>query len=94
MDGGSGYAAIPAGSGTSAVVVKAAPGKLVRVIVITLGTAAMSFYDNPAAASGTVIFAVPASAPAGTVYELLIPATAGICAGVVSNSPAVVVTFY
>jgi hypothetical protein len=53
MDGGSGYAAIPAGSGTSAVVVKAAPGKLVRVIVITLGTAAMSFYDNPAAASGT-----------------------------------------
>jgi len=92
--GGRLTAAVAAGVGTAAVVVKANPGRLCKITVTTLGTAALSFYDNAAAASGTVLFTIPASAAVGTIYDVQMPAAAGIVAGQVSNSPAVTVSYY
>jgi len=92
--GGKSTAAVAAGVGTAAVVVKASAGRLCRVLVTTVGTAAMSFYDNASAASGTVIGAIPASAAVGTLYSWDMPAANGIVAGQVNNSPAVTVSYY
>ena len=66
-------------TGTGAV--KAAPGRLVKIVVTTaLSAAAVTVYDNASAASGTVLFVIPASTPAGTVYDVNLPALAGIYA--------------
>lgn len=89
--GGVSYVSITA---ASAGVVKAAAGRLVKVIVIALGTAAVSIYDNSTAASGTVIFTVPASAATGTIYPVDIPTISGIYVGGGANSPALLCTIY
>jgi hypothetical protein len=61
--GGDKTLAVAAGaSGT--VVVKAGPGRLCRVLITTAGSAVMNFYDNPSAASGTIIGAIPATGQA------------------------------
>ena len=66
-------------TGTAAV--KAAPGRLVKAIVTTaLSAAAVTVYDNASAASGTVLFTIPASAAAGSVYDIQLPAVNGIYA--------------
>lgn len=91
-DGGTLTAAVAAGAG-GAGVVKAAAGRLCRIIVTTLGTAAMTFYDNASAASGTALFVIPASAAAGTIYNLQMPAANGIYAGGAANTPAVTVAY-
>lgn len=78
----------------TAVAVKASAGRLCKVIVITSGTAAVSIYDNASAASGNVLFTVPASAAVGSVYALDIPATAGIYVGGTTNTPALNCTYF
>ena len=62
-------------------VVKASPGRLCKVTVTTvLSAAAITFYDNASAASGTVLAVIPASAAVGTVYDFQISAVNGIYA--------------
>lgn len=66
------YTAIPA-------VVKAAPGRLLKVIVTTTtagGT--ITVYDNASTNSGTILLVIPTGATAGTVYDLMLPAANGI----------------
>jgi hypothetical protein len=59
--------------------VKAAPGRLVRVVVTTVtATAVTTIYDNASAASGTPLFVVPIGAAVGTVYPVDLPAVNGI----------------
>lgn len=59
--------------------VKAAPGRLVKVVVTTVtATAAITIYDNASAASGTPLLVIPAAAGAGTVYDVQMPAANGI----------------
>lgn len=66
-------------TGTGAV--KGSAGRLLKISVTTgLSAAAVTIYDNPSAASGTVLFVIPASAPAGSVYDVNLPAVNGIYA--------------
>jgi hypothetical protein len=59
--------------------VKAAPGRLVRVVVTTVtATAVTTIYDSNGAVSGTPLFVVPIAAPVGTVYAVDLPALVGI----------------
>lgn len=73
-------------------VVKATSGRLCHVLVTTVGTAALLFYDNASAASGTIIGALPASAPIG-LYPFFMPAHTGIYCGGGINTPAVTVSY-
>lgn len=72
-------------------VVKNAPGTLWSATVTTLGTAALSIYDNASTNSGTILLTIPASAPVGTVYQWNSgqPAANGITSAGVLNCPAV-----
>ena len=74
-------------------VVKASAGFLAKVIVISSGSAVSPFYDNPSAASGNILFELPASPTIGTVYTVQIPATTGIYCGGGTNSSAVTVLY-
>jgi hypothetical protein len=89
--GGSAY--VPCTAAT-ATVVKAAPGRLCKVIVVATGTAAVSIYDNASAASGNILFTVPAAAATGSIYDLHITATAGIYVGGTTNTPALNCTYF
>lgn len=91
-DGGNDMATIAAGT-VANTVVKTGTGRLCKVIVTTLGTAAMTFYDNASTTSGTVIGYIPASAAAGTVYNFNFPHSNGIVASGNANNPAVTITF-
>ncbi len=86
-------APVAAGVGIAAVVIQAKGGMLKKVIVIAAGTAAISLYDNAAAAAGTVLLTIPANTVAGTIYDLNEPVQNGITAGQVNNSPALEVTY-
>lgn len=90
--GGTATTGITAGA-SGAAAVKASPGRLCRIIVTTLGTAVLNFYDNTNAATGTIIGSVPASAAAGTMYDVQLPGAVGIYAGGATNTPAVTVGY-
>lgn len=92
--GGGAYKAVAAGTGAGNVVVSAVPGRLVKIVVVTTNTAAISLYDNASTNSGTVLFTVPANAGSGTIYSLDIPTVNGIVAAQVNNSPTLIVTYY
>jgi len=89
--------AAPVASGTGNTVIKASPGTIVTVVVTTTGTASAgtttNFYDSATTNSGTVLFAVPGNAAAGTSYQVNMPAAAGITVAGVSNGPALTVAF-
>ncbi len=81
---------------TAGVVVgKATPGKLWSATVTTLGTAGLNVYDNASVASGTVLLAIPASAPVGTIYNFTAgePVLNGIVSNGVLNCPAVTFSY-
>lgn len=60
-------------------VVKAGPGRLLKVIVTTATTvAACTVYDNATTNSGTQLLVIPAATAAGTVYDVNLPAVNGI----------------
>jgi hypothetical protein len=66
---------------TATGAVKPSAGRLLKVVVTTtLSAAAITIYDNASAASGTILFVVPASAAAGNVYTIDLPAVNGIYA--------------
>jgi hypothetical protein len=90
--GGGTLAAVAAAAGTTAI--KASAGRLCRVLVTTLGTAQLTFFNNASAASGTIIGIVPASVLAGTLINVDMPASLGITGDFLTNSPAVTVAFW
>lgn len=63
-----------------------------KVIVLTAGSAATSFYDNASAISGTVVFTIPANPTVGTIYDVQIPLTNGLSWGT-TNTSSVTVTY-
>lgn len=65
---------------TATGAVKAAPGRLFKLVITTALSAAVTVYDNTAAASGTVLFATAATPAAGTIYDVNLPAASGIYA--------------
>ncbi len=59
--------------------VKAAPGRLAKVVITTVtATAVTNIYDSASAASGTLLFVIPIGAAVGTVYAIDLPAVNGI----------------
>lgn len=91
-NGSTSTATIAAGAGTSAAVLKPSSGYLGTILVTSTGSANLLFYDNPSAASGTIIGAIPSTATVGQTFSGL-PAKNGITAGVLSGTPAVTVSF-
>ena len=80
-------------------VVKASPGRLLRVFVttafVTSGT--LTFYDNATAASGLVLLAIPqgaTSGAAGASYTVDLPAVNGIYAGTTGLTAGAVLIGY
>jgi hypothetical protein len=76
-------------------VVKASPGRLIKVIVTTTFAGAsglMTFYDNASAASGVALLAIPTGTAAGTIYSIDPPAVNGIFAGITGTLSAGAVT--
>jgi hypothetical protein len=61
---------------TTGVVIKARPGRIAKLVVTTAVTGSVTIYDNPSAASGTVLFT--ATTPALGITVLDIPARTGI----------------
>lgn len=59
--------------------VKAGPGRLLKATVTTVtASAATTIYDNASTNSGTPLLVIPAAAAVGTVYDVNLPAAAGI----------------
>lgn len=81
---------VAAATGTA---IKAAAGLMVKVVVNTSGSAATPIYDNASAASGTILFTVPATPTVGTVYTVNVPAANGMYAGA-TNTSGITVYFY
>lgn len=85
--------AVAAGTGTTPVVVKASAGYLKAFVVTTTATAAMSFYDNASAASGTVLYTTASNIAAGTIVVLDMPFTNGLTVSQASGSAAVTIAY-
>lgn len=81
---------VPAGAATT--VIKNRRGRLVSVLVATLGTQPTQIFDNTTGA-GLLIGYIPANTPAGTVYQVQMPAFVGITALGVAGSPQLTVCY-
>jgi hypothetical protein len=88
--GGTAYLTVTA---SSAAAVKAAAGRLCKVIVLTTVTSAVSIYDNTNAASGNIVLTIPTTAVVGAIYPVDVPMSAGIYVGGGTGSPKVCVTY-
>jgi hypothetical protein len=72
-------------------VIKASPGRLLRVLVTTLiGANPISITDGP---GGTVIGIVPASTAVGTIFDFEMPAANSIVTAPAAGGGAVTVSF-
>lgn len=76
---------------TTNTVIKATPGRIGKVVVTATGTAGVNIYDNATTNSGTILCAIPANAAVGVVYDIQLPAAAGITVGGVANAPGVTI---
>lgn len=85
--------ALAAGSGTTAVTVKASAGYLKSFVVTTTASAALSFYDNASAASGTVLYTTAANIAAGTVVVLDMPFANGLTVSQASGTMAATISY-
>lgn len=86
-------AAVAAAAGTT--VIKASPGRIIRVVVTTAGTATdnITLYDNASAGSGLVLGVIPGGGTVGAIITLDMPAVNGITAVNVASGPAVTVAY-
>jgi hypothetical protein len=78
---------------TTDTVIKGSNGYLVCAVVISTGTAGLTFYDNATVGSGTPLLAIPANAPVGSIYTIPGRALNGITAGGAANCPSVTCYF-
>jgi hypothetical protein len=63
---------------TSNVAVKARAGRIAKIVVTAAVTGSLTIYDNPSAASGTILYVSAATPAVGTILVLDIPARSGI----------------
>lgn len=83
VGGGRSYAVVTA----TTTSIKAAPGRIFRVLV-TAGTGAITIFDNPSAASGNTIW-TKATVAVGDIYAIDCPMTTGITVVVAAATTAV-----
>jgi hypothetical protein len=88
-------ATAPIAAGASTTIVKAGPGRLVRVVVTAAGTSTdnITIYDNAAAGSGTVLGVIPGGGTVGAIISFDLPALNGITAVNVASGPAVTIGY-
>ena len=91
-DGGVYSAAVAAGTATDTVI-KGSAGRLCKVLVTSLGTNALSVYDNNSVGSGLIVGQLPASAPVGSIYSFQIPSVSGITVGGNPANPGVTLSY-
>lgn len=86
-------AVVAAGAGTTPI--KTSSGRIRNVLITAAGTGAGNVigYDNPSAASGTIIAEFPATVAAGQFYSFCMPAGTGITFSNPSNGPGFTVSF-
>lgn len=89
-DGGTGTIVVTA---SSSAVIKAAAGRLCRILTTGTATATAFVYDSTNAASGTIIGSIPATTAIGTMINIQMPAAHGIYFGGASGTPGVTVSF-
>jgi hypothetical protein len=89
--GGKFSQAVASGAGT--VVLKAAPGRLCRIIITAAGTASFSVFDNASAASGTLLYISPATTSLGQIIDVQVPAQNGITVSNPASGPGVTVSW-
>lgn len=80
--------ALAAGSGTTAVTIKASAGYLKSFVVTTTATAALTIYDNASAASGTALYTTASNIAAGTIVVLDMPFANGLTVSQASGTMA------
>jgi hypothetical protein len=85
-------ATVAIAAGVSAAAVRTGPGRLRKIVVTAAGTASTTFYDDPAAAQGTVLFVTPAAPALGTIFDVNLPAAKGIWAVGITGSAALTVS--
>ncbi|MGI8406387.1 MAG: hypothetical protein ACR2OE_16780 [Thermomicrobiales bacterium] len=89
-----GTTTVAAAAGTAAdTVVKAAVGRLCRILVTATGTNPLQVFDNATLGSGVVIGCMPASPTVGTSYAFQTPAMAGITVKGNAANPGVTISF-
>ncbi len=91
-EGGTVTVAVAAGTAADTVV-KAAPGRLCRILVTATGTNPLQVFDSATVGSGTVIGCLPASPVVGTTYTFNFPATAGITVKGSATNPGVTISY-
>ena len=91
QSGGNNTTAVAAAAAAAAI--KASAGRLRKILITALGTAAVSFYDNASAASGTIIAYIPASQAAGSILTFDMSAANGIWCASTTNTPAMTVSW-
>ncbi|QBD76178.1 hypothetical protein EPA93_09215 [Ktedonosporobacter rubrisoli] len=92
-NGGRATIAIAAGMATDTVV-KAAAGRLCRVLVTAAGTALLIIYDNASGHTGTIIGILPANPAVGAVFDFQLPAINGITVAGNASNPGITVSYY
>lgn len=92
LSGGLQTVAIAAGT-TADTTIKAAPGRLCKILIVSSGTAALQIFDNASGHTGVCIAYVAANAAAGTLVDVQFPAAAGITVQGNSNNPAVTISY-
>lgn len=75
-------------------VVKASAGRIARLLVTVIGAGTFTCYDNAAAASGTIIAVLGASAALGSVEAPDMPAVNGVFCVSATSGPVVTVSSY
>lgn len=84
--------AIAAGTATDTVV-KAAPGRLCRVLVTATDSNPMTIHDDDEEGTGTVIGCLPANPAVGATYTFNMPAAVGIVVNGHADNPGVTISF-
>lgn len=74
-------------------VVKAAPGRICRIVITTAGTTTFTVFDNATTNSGLVLYAAPAANAVGSIIDIQMPAQNGITIQNTATGPAMTVSF-
>src|SRR2546430_17542341 len=75
-------------AGVSAAALLTGPGRLRKIICTAAGTASNSFFDDPGAPQGTLLFVTHVAPALGQVFDLNVPAPKGLWAAGIAGSAA------
>jgi hypothetical protein len=80
------------GSGASTTTLKVGAGRLCKIVITAVGSAAFSIFDNTTN-SGTALFISPTSTTVGTIFDVQMPCNIGITVVNVASGPAFTLSY-